>query len=342
MKYPTRRKVIFIESAAAMGGVQFSTLYLAQNLNQRQWRPVVVCPEEGDLIRACREAGIETALVAYPRLWATSVRVGRSIRLPNPFAWLWNLAVIWRAAQRMKMFLRESIPDLVLTKGLASHFIGGLAARSLGIRCIWHAQDLISDRSFGLYQRVFGIAARLLPQQIIVDGAAIKQQLPASLQSRISVVHNGVDTSEFRPGLDDSTIRADLGIRKDQIVIGHAARITPWKGQHYLIEAFARIAGDYPDACLLIVGSPVFDNDAYESRLRSMADEFGLTDRIRFAGYSHDLARVLAAMDIFAFTSVEKDTSPLALLSAMSGGLPTVAFDISGVRELFNDNEQLL
>src|SRR5262249_43919205 len=73
-----------------------------------------------------------------------------------------------------------------------------------------------------------------------------------------------------------------------------------------------------------------------------MADEFGLTDRIRFAGYSHDLARVLAAMDIFAFTSVEKDTSPLALLSAMSSGLPTVAFDISGVRELFNDKEQLL
>jgi glycosyltransferase involved in cell wall biosynthesis len=47
-------------------------------------------------------------------------------------------------------------------------------------------------------------------------------------------------------------------------------------------------------------------------------------------------------MDIFAFTSVEKDTSPLALLSALSSGLPIVAFDIEGVRELIDEDEQLL
>ncbi|HEU5237975.1 MAG TPA: glycosyltransferase family 4 protein, partial [Pyrinomonadaceae bacterium] len=342
MKSPTRRKVIFVESASAMGGVQFSTLYLAQNLNQEEWKPVVVCPEVGDLTRTCRDAGIETSIVEYPRLYSTSIRVGRGTRLPNPFAWLWNLGVVWRASRRLQSFLRESSPSVVVSKGLAAHFIAGLAARGLNLPCIWHLQDFISERSFGIYRRILGFAARRLPQQIIVDGIAIKQQLPASLKLPISVVQNGVDTSEFRPGIDGSAVRAELGITKDQIVIGHAGRITPWKGQHYFIEAFARIAADYPDACLLIVGAPVFDNDAYESRLRSMAAEFGLTDRIRFAGYRHDLSHVLAAMDIFAFTSVEKDTSPLALLSAMSSGLPTVAFDISGVCELFNDNEQLL
>ena len=342
MKPTTRRKVIFVESASAMGGVQFSTLYLAQNLNRKKWKPVVVCPEEGDLTRACRDAGIETRVVSYPRLWSTSIRIGRSNRLPNPFAWLWNLGLTWRAARRLKRFLVESAPVLVLTKGLESHFIGGLAARSLNLPCVWHLQDFISERSFGIYRRILGFAARRLPRQIIVDGIAIKQQLPASLKSPISVVHNGVDTSEFRPGIDGSAVRAELGIAEDQIVIGHAGRVTPWKGQHYLIEAFSRIAADYPDACLLIVGSPVFDNDAYENRLRSMAAEFGLNDRIRFAGYRHDLPRVLAAMDVFAFTSIEKDTSPLALLSAMSSGLPIVAFDIPGVRELFNDDEQVL
>jgi len=334
--------IVFIESAAAMGGVQFSTLYLAQNLNPAHWQPVVVCPEEGDLTRACHDAGIETRIVNYPRLWSTSVRVGRSVRLPNPFAWIWNLGVMWRAAQRLKSVLCDSSPAVVVTKGLASHFIGGLAARSLGLRCVWHVQDFISERNLGIYRWIFGFAAMLLPQQIIVDGAAIKQQLPASLQSRISVIHNGIDTSEFRPGIDDSEIRTGLGIRKDQIVIGHAGRITPWKGQHLLIEAFARIANDYPEACLLIVGSPVFDNDAYENRLRSMVAEFRLNDRIRFAGYRHDLSHVLAAMNIFAFTSIEKDTSPLALLSAMSTGLPIVAFDIPGVRELSGSGEQFL
>jgi glycosyltransferase involved in cell wall biosynthesis len=51
---------------------------------------------------------------------------------------------------------------------------------------------------------------------------------------------------------------------------------------------------------------------------------------------------VLAAMELFAFTSVEKDTSPLTLLSAMAAGLPIVAFDIEGVRELVAEGAQLL
>ena len=93
---------------------------------------------------------------------------------------------------------------------------------------------------------------------------------------------------------------------------------------------------------LLLAGSPVFDNDSYQRRLLSLTAQFGLTDRIKFAGYRLDLPRVLAAMDVFAFTSIEKDTSPLALLSAMSCGLPIVAFDIEGVEELVTSDQCLL
>jgi glycosyltransferase involved in cell wall biosynthesis len=70
--------------------------------------------------------------------------------------------------------------------------------------------------------------------------------------------------------------------------------------------------------------------------------QLGVNARIKFAGYRHDTAEVLAAMDVFAFTSIEKDTSPLALLSAMSCGLPIIAFDIAGVRELMASDDQFL
>jgi len=335
------KTVVFVESAAAMGGVQFSTLYLAQSLDKGRWKPIVVCPEEGDLINACRESGIETHVLDHPRLWSTSVRVGAT-RLPNPGAWVWDVGVIVNAARRLKRFLFQCSPDLVVTKGLSSHFLGGLAARKLRIPCVWHVQDFISERSFGIYRRAFGRAARWLPQRIIVDGESIQRQLPRSLQPKITVIHNGVDTNLFRPGLDGSGVREELGIPKHHPVIGHVGRITPWKGQHYLIEAFARIANDHPNVSLLLAGAPVFDNDSYQRRLLSMAAQLGLEDRIKFAGYRHDLPNVLAAMDVFAFTSIEKDTSPLALLSAMSCGLPIAAFDIAGVRELMTSDQCLL
>jgi glycosyltransferase involved in cell wall biosynthesis len=339
MHSEARKTIVFVESAAAMGGVQFSTLYLAQALDRDRWKSVVVCPEEGDLSSACRDSGIEVQVLPQTRLWSTSVRLG-SKRLPNPAAWAGDAWLMRRAATRLKKFLVQSSPDLVVTKGLSSHFLGGFAARKLGIPCVWHVQDLISERTFGIYRRAFAAAARFLPERIIVDGKAIAEQLPQALQSRISIVLNGVDTNVFRPGIDGSCLRRELNIPDDHLVIGHVGRMTPWKGQHYLIEAFAPIAAENPRLTLLLVGSPVFDNDSYQRRLLTLVSQLGLGERVKFAGYTHNMPGALAAMDLFAFTSVEKDTSPLALLSAMSCGLPIVAFDIAGTREVMANDEQ--
>lgn len=341
MQSKAPKTVVFVEAAAAMGGVQYSTLYLARYLDRTWWNPIVVCPQEGDLSRACRDSGVEVRVLEQPRLWSTSVRVGMH-RLPNPFAWAWDAWLIRLATKRLRSFLTKCAPDLVVTKGLSSHFLGGLASRGLHIPCVWHVQDLISERTFGIYRRAFGWVARYLPTRIIVDGKSIEDQLPQSLRQRVTVIHNGIDTSNFRPDLDGSSVRRELGIPSDSLVIGNVGRLTPWKGQHYLIEAFASIANEDPNVILLLVGSPVFDNDTYQRRLLNTVTQLGLEHRVKFAGYRQDMPEVLAAMDVFAFTSVEKDTSPLALLSAMSCGLPIVAFDITGTRELMATDDQFL
>jgi glycosyltransferase involved in cell wall biosynthesis len=339
----TRLTIVFVESAAAMGGVQFSTLYLAQHLNSTMWRPVVVCPEEGDLTRACRSSRIPVCILNCPRLRSTSFQIGRnSIRVPNPANWAWDAWATLVAARKLARFLLQVNADLIVSKGLFSHFYGGLAARQLGIPCVWHVQDFISERFWKLYQRFFGQAARWIPDHVVVDGASISRQLPRTVQDRITVIHNGVDTRVFRPDLEAQSIRQALGIPLDATVVGHVGRMTPWKGQHYLLQAFASIASVKEDVYLIFTGGPVFDSDAYERDLIDLASRLGINDRVKFAGYRHDLPFVLAAMDVFAFTSIEKDTSPLALLSAMACGLPIVAFDIEGVREVLPPGEQLL
>lgn len=335
------RKVVFVEDAAAMGGVQFSTLYVAQQLDPAVWKPIVVCSEEGDFTNCCRRAGLETHVLEQPKLRSTSFRIAKDIRLPNPLAWLWDAATVLVASRRLARFLNQLKPQLVVTKGLFPHIYGGLATRQIGIPCVWHAQDFISERFFGLYRRGFALAARLLPKHIIADGGAIRRQLHSS-ENRVSVILNGVNTNVFKPGIDGRGVRHELGIPEDAFVIGHIGRMTPWKGQHYLLEAFARIAHEVSNAYVVFVGDPVFDTDSYQNKLLQLTRKFDLTKRVKFAGYRHDMPEVLASMDLFAFTSVEKDTSPLTLLSAMSAGLPIVAFDIEGVRELVDANEQML
>jgi glycosyltransferase involved in cell wall biosynthesis len=326
------RVVAFVTLGAAMAGVEYNAIRLAERLDPARWRVVLLCPQEGDLPNAFRRAGLGVRIVRRPRLFSSSIPLGRKWRIPNPFACLWDCGAILVAARTLANVLAEMRPDLVVTKGLFSHFYGGLAARQAGVPCLWHAEDFISERWGGVFRHAFGLAARWIPTAVAVIGEPIAQQLPAGVQKKVRVIHNAADTHAFRPGVDGSAVRAGLGIPPDALIVGHVARLTPWKGQHHLLEAFGRIAGQVPRARLLLVGSPVFDTDTYERSLRSRAAALGLADRVHFAGYRKDVPQVLAAMDVLAYPSVEKDNCPLSLLEGMATGLPVVAFDIPGVR----------
>jgi glycosyltransferase involved in cell wall biosynthesis len=333
------KKIFFIESAGEMGGVEFSTLYLAAHLDRRKWSPTVICPAEGKLASACRAEHIEAVILPAPNLIPTSFRISLAdVRFPNPLAWMWNAVLVARAAWTLRGFFLQSKPEIVVTKGLYAHFFGGLAARLSNTRCIWHVQDFISERFFGLYRAVFGLFALILPDEIVADGTPIAKQLPQKIQNRTCVVLNGVDANIFRPNKNaGAAIRTELDLSAEHLVIGHAARITPWKGQHHLLESFGKIAKRYPQARLLLVGSAIFDHDDYEKHLQARTKELGLEDKVIFAGFRNDLPQILNAMDIFAYPSVEKDTSPLALLSALSCGLPVLAFDIEGIQEVLEE-----
>jgi glycosyltransferase involved in cell wall biosynthesis len=333
------RRVVFVVGSAAMAGVEFNAVRLAERLDRSRWEVVLVCPEEGDLPSAFRRAGLHVCVLPRGRLFSSSIRLTTHWRVPNPLALAWDSGVILNAARSLARLLRRLRPDLVVTKGLFPHFYGGLAARRCGVPCLWHAEDFISERWFGLFRRGLGRVARRLPAGIAAIGEPVAGQFPADVRRKVRVIYNGADTRTFRPGLDGAPVRRELGLPADALVVGHVARLTPWKGQGYLLEAFARLASRSPRARLLLVGSPVFDTDAFERGLRARAAELGLADRVVFAGYRRDVPHVLAAMDVLAYPSIEKDNCPLALLEGMAAGLPTVAFDIPGVRLVVNGPE---
>ncbi|MFZ1728671.1 MAG: glycosyltransferase family 4 protein [Bacteroidota bacterium] len=324
-------KIVFLENSVRMSGVQHSTIHLLRSIDRSRWEPVVFCPAEGELSEACTAAGIAYDLVAVPTLRPLRSWTSNGFRRYHPFALVRNVIALLRAATLVRSRLKAQKADLLVTKGLDSHFTGGLAVRGLSIPCVWHVQDYISDGYFGLYRFIARAAARRYPAAIIADGECIMEQLEVKGGPIPLVIHNGIDTGHFASVQPVSRTTT-------RFVIGMVARLTPWKGQDSLIAAFAQLAKERPNVDLRLVGSAVFGSDEYELKLRGKAVSAGLERRIVFDGYRSDLISVLSEMDIFAYTAIEKDTSPLALLTAMAAGLPIVAFDIPGVHEIINHN----
>jgi glycosyltransferase involved in cell wall biosynthesis len=336
------KSIAFISMTSRMSGVEFSTLNLVRWLDTSRWSPIVVVPREGDLADKSREAGVRCVVVPFPKSYSVGLRV-RNRTLPNPFALVLNAITSLYAAFQVWMFLRKERPVVAVTKGLLSHFFGGIGCAVARVPCVWHVQDKVSERLGNFYPLVLATAGRFLARHIIADAESIAGQLRLMVPSeRVSVIWNGVDTGEFSPDVDGTGVRHEWSIADHDILIGSVARITPWKGQHLLLEAFIDLARTMPALKLVIVGSPMFDNDDYLHQLQAIVNRAGLGSRVIFAGFRWDLPRVLAAIDIFIHTAVEKDSSPLSVVSAMAAGKAIVCPRIDGIAELVRDEESAL
>ncbi len=331
------KTIAFVQVASQMSGVEFSTLYLAQHLDRARWSPLVICPSDGDLPQRCREQHIPVAIVPRARMYSTSIRIGR-FRIPNLLAWLLNLAAFDTSAQNLARFFATQRPALIVTKGLLAHFYGGLAAKRAGIPCVWHIQDRVSERLGLIFPALLAFGARAFAQQIIVDAESIARQVALAVpREHIHVIWNGVDIEQFHPGIDGASVRAEWQVAPDDLLIGIVGRLTPWKGQHLLLDAFARIANEFPRARVVLIGSALFDTDAYALSLRAQIEHLGIGARVHFAGFRWDMPHVLAALDVVAHTSIEKDSTPLAVVSAFAAGKALVCAHVDGIAELFDD-----
>ena len=231
-------------------------------------------------------------------------------------------------------------PALIVPKGLLAQFYGGLAARLAGVPCVWHVQDRVSGRAGPLYAWSLALAGRLVAREVIVDAESIARQLAQFVpRERIHVIPNGVDVREFTPETDGSRVRAEWNVESRELLIGVVGRLTHWKGQEVLLRAFAKIATEFPESRLAFIGAPVFDNDGYEQALRQETVRMGLTSRVIFTGFRWDMPQVFAALDVVAHTALEKDSSPLAVVSAMAAGKAIVCSRVEGTAELFDEGQ---
>ena len=118
----------------------------------------------------------------------------------------------------------------------------------------------------------------------------------------------------------------------DAPIVVSAGRYASEKGYDRLIDAFARVAPDYPEWQLRIFG-----HGPLQERLTKQAASLGLADRVSVPGLAADIEAELAASSVFALSSIHEGL-PMVLAEAMACGVPAVAFDCApGVREIVTD-----
>ena len=231
-----------------------------------------------------------------------------------------------------------------------------IAARRLGIPFVYEVRGLWEftaaskvngweeSERFALDRKLEGLAASHADHVLTLTCAMAAELWQRGVDAtRISLAPNAIHPDEFQPLQRDQVLAAELGMQGTSFVVGYIGSILGYEGLDDLLEAFAGVRREIPDARLLIVG----DGDVLNS-LRERSQALGLDDAVLFTGRvpHSEVQRYFSLLDAIALPRkpfrVCQLVSPLKPLEAMAMEVPMVVSDVDALREMVEDGRTAL
>lgn len=290
----------------APGGVQVHVRQLAARLREGGHEVLVLAPMRG--------SPLEGFVVA----------VGRPVRVPFNGS-IAPIAPWPSSARRVAQALDEFGPDVVHAHEPLVPSVGMFAARYRGAPVVatFHAY---ADRAytFSLLAPLVRSVWRRLSARIAVSEAAAMFVTSRFRQNGLRVIPNGVDTELFA--------RAEPARLPEGRRVLFVNRLEPRKGFGVMVQAFRRLATAHPDLVLVVAG----DGPERDTIHRLPAS---VRERVVMLGnVPHDrLPSLHAASDVFCAPAIGRESFGIVLVEALSSGVPVVASDIPGYREVVRD-----
>ncbi len=155
---------------------------------------------------------------------------------------------------------------------------------------------------------------------------------------KIHRLYYGIDLKRFRPDpRQRDSSRKKFGISSEEVAIGMVGRLEEGKGQHILLQAIGRLEAQLPRIKVLLIGSETVGQSGYENRLKQLAKELGIGQRVIFTGFQEDVPAVSAALDITVLAT-KKETFGLSLIETMAQEIAPIGTAAGGVPEIIDDD----
>ncbi len=320
-------RVLAIDQSGVMGGAELSLLEIVKALRSRVR---VVLFDDGPFRAALRREGIAVEVL--------DPGATRDIRKQG------GVPPLAKAVKGVASLVRATVAraresDVIYANTQRAMVIGALAGRFARRPVVWHLRDIVSPEHFGRSQlAIIKWCAKFGLAHVIANSAASARafaELTNFGDGRIDVVFNGISAAPFSALRDvpRSALRARLALPQDAFLVGSFSRLAQWKGQHVLLQAMVL----NPQMHAVLVGAPLFGEDAYEASLREFVASRGLQERVHFLGFQDDVAACMCAVDVVAHTSITPEPFGRVIVEGMLARRPVVAARAGGVIEIIDD-----
>lgn len=227
--------------------------------------------------------------------------------------------------------LRSRRPSGVICYTVGLHVPAAFAAWLVGIPVVLHLGNTPPGDRKALWKiRLQMMAARPFVKAYAACSSAVATEAVgqyALSRDKVRVVPNGIDLARF-VAIRSSRPAARVS---GPLVVGMVGSLEPHKDHASLLHGFKQMLAGRSDCVLVLVG-----DGSLRARLQARARELGIEGAVRWAGSVTDVASELAKLDVFAFSTTPSEGMGIAVVEALAAGLPVVASDIGGVREVLD------
>ena len=298
--------VVHLETGRHLYGGALQVLYLAQGLEERGVKSVLMAPRGSEIAAAARKRWLRVEEFPYR---------GEADLLAA-------VRMLWR-------FSRRDVEIVHLHSRRGADTLGGLAATLarapvvLTRRVDNREVDWLLGAKYGLYRRVVAISGA-------VRDVLTEQGVPPA---KISLVHSAVDASGWLSPEDAAARDREFDLPTGVPAGAMVAQFVPRKGHWVLMHALGilRVHGHAPNVVL-------FGRGPTRDKVAALAEAAGVQDQIRFAGFRDDLQRWLGAFDFCVHPALMEGLG-VAALQAGAAGIPVVGARAGGIPEVVVDGE---
>jgi glycosyltransferase involved in cell wall biosynthesis len=224
--------------------------------------------------------------------------------------------------------------DLIYANTQKALVVGALASFLSRRPLVYHLHDILSTEHFSRTNLSIAVTLANHFASLVIANSKASQVAFLEAGGRsdiIDVVYNGFEPELYQS--DESTVsqlKKQLGL-DGRFIVGHFSRLSPWKGQHILIEALAHCP---EDVTAILVGDALFGEQDYVQQLQERVAELGLEERVQFLGFRSNIPQLMAVCDLVAHTSTAPEPFGRVIVEAMLCGRPVVAAQSGGAVEL--------
>jgi len=315
--------LLYIITKLELGGAQKQLLELIRGLDKEKYNIFLFTAKNGLLVNeALAVEGLVLKMSGF---------------LERPVNIFKDLAAFFE----IRSFVKRNKIQIVHTHSSKAGILGRLAAGSIRETVIFHT---VHGWSFHDYQpkavRYFYMAlerlcANFTSKIIVVSNSDKEKGLRNSIgkKEQYCLIRYAINFNEFAKTDLKSSARRALGLNEADLVVGTVACFKPQKSPLDFINIAGCLTNEFPGVKFIMVGDGCLREKIYLS-----IKNFNLDGRITLTGWRNDVALILSAFDIFVLTSLWEGL-PIAVMEAMAAGVPVVATDTGGIKDVIQDGQ---